>query len=382
MKEFKVAVIACGFTGSQHVEAVRRIPGTKIVALVDYNLEALTEKAQILGVDKIFTDYKEMIKTVKPDVIHNCTPNGMHFEINKYALEHGVHVYCEKPLAVTIEQGTELAELAKKHRLACAVNFNYRNNAIVQEMRARVKNGDAGRIFHVTGQYLQDWMMLDTDYNWRLTEKDGGKSRAIADIGSHCFDTAQYATGKKITEVYAKLFTTFKHRKKPLAEVETFKTTQNENFESVSINSEDGAFIMVRFEDDILGQFTISQVDAGHKNDLRLEIAAECCSMEWRQENADILRIGTRSNGTIKLPAAPDFMHKDAMRYASLPAGHSVAWSDAFRNGIAEFYSALRNESFHNSEQSYATFDDGCYIMKLVDACMESNAHNVWVKIV
>ena len=381
MKEFQVAVVGSGFTGSQHVEAVRRIPGTRVVALADPNQEALREKAQALGIEHIFSDYREMLEAVKPDVIHNCTPNGFHFEINQYAIEHGVHVYCEKPLAATLEQCAQLAELSRQRQVACGVNFNYRNNAMVQEIRARVLSGETGRLFHVTGRYLQDWMMLDTDYNWRLSEQDGGKSRAIADIGSHWFDTAQYATGKKITEVYAKLFRVFETRKKPLARVETFQTAQDGGYEPVAIHSEDGAFILVRFEDGTPGQLVVSQVDAGHKNDLRLELAAQRCSLEWRQERADLLQIGTRDLGTTTLHASPGALHPEAARYAGLPAGHSTAWSDAFRNGIGEFYTALRNGSFHNPVQSYATFEDGYAIMKLVDACLESDRRDAWVKI-
>ena len=375
----KVAVIATGFTGQQHTEAIRRIPGNEVAALVDANPEALKAKAKALGVAKAYTDYKQMIEEIHPDVIHNCTPNGLHYEINKYVMEQGIHIYCEKPLAITVEQGEELAEIAEKKHVAAGVNFNYRNNAIVQEMKERVQNGSAGRIFHVTGQYFQDWMMLDTDYNWRLTSDMGGASRTIADIGSHWFDTAQYVMGKKIVSVRASVLTVHPFRKKPAKAAEPFQKASSDNYQLVPIESEDAAFVQVKFEDGTFGTVNLSQVIGGHLNDLRLEIAGEKCSMEWRQENPDYLSIGTRELGTQIIRSAPGTLSGDAVRYATLPGGHPVAWTDALRNGIREYYTSIEKGTFGQAGQSYATFADGVQIMKLVEACMKSAKTGAWV---
>lgn len=377
----KVAVIATGFTGQQHTEAIRRIPGNEVVALVDANPSALGAKAKALGVAKAYTDYKQMIEEVRPDVVHNCTPNGLHYEINKYVMEQGIHIYCEKPLAITVEQGEELARIAEERHVAAGVNFNYRNNAIVQEMKERVKNGSVGRVFHVTGQYVQDWMMLDTDYNWRLTSDMGGASRTIADIGSHWFDTSQYVMGQKIAAVRAETLTVHPFRKKPAKAVETFQTTSSGEYELVPITSEDAAFIQVKFEDGTFGTVNLSQVSGGHLNDLRLEIAGEKCSMEWKQETPDHLFVGTREFGTQVLRSAPGTLSGDAVRYATLPGGHPVAWSDALRNGIREYYASIENGLFGQTGQTYATFADGVQIMKLVEACMESAKTGEWVSL-
>lgn len=381
MNKCRVAVIATGFTGQQHTEAIRRIPGNEVVALVDTNADALEAKAAALGVERAFTDYKKMIEEIQPDVVHNCTPNGMHYEINKYVMEQGIHIYCEKPLAITVEQGKELVSLAERCHVAAGVNFNYRNNAMVQEMKSRVKSGATGRIFHVTGQYMQDWMMLDTDYNWRLTADMGGASRTIADIGSHWFDLAQFVLEKKITAVRADLLTAHPFRKKTKQEAETFRTVDSGDYELVPIDSEDAAFITVRFEDGTLGTVSLSQVCGGHLNDLRLEIAGEKCSMEWRQENPDYLKVGTRESELQILRAASGKMSEGAARYATLPGGHPVAWSDALRNGISEYYASIRNGTFGQSGQSYATFADAVQIMKLVEASMASGKAGQWVSL-
>lgn len=381
MKKRKIAVIATGFTGQQHTEAIRRIPGNEVVALVDADPAALKAKAALLGVERTYTDYKQMIEEVRPDVIHNCTPNGLHYEINKYALEQGVHVYCEKPLAITVEQGEELVSLAKARNLAAGVNFNYRNNAMVQEMRERIANGSVGRVFHVTGQYIQDWMMLDTDYNWRLTADMGGASRTIADIGSHWFDTTQCAMGQKIVAVRAQVLTVHPFRKKPAREVETFAKAEGGAYELVPIDTEDAAFILVRFADGTLGNLSLSQVSGGHLNDFRVEIAGERCALEWQQERCDTLTVGTREFGKQIIRTAPGGLTNGANRYTSLPGGHPDGWADALKNAINEFYASIENGTYAQEGMSYATFADGVYIMRLVQACMNSTQTGEWVEI-
>lgn len=377
----RVAVIAAGFTGQQHIEAIRRIPGCEVVALVDANAEALKAKAEALGVERTYTDYKQMIQEVHPDVVHNCTPNGMHYELNKYIMEQGIHVYCEKPLAITLEQGEELVRIAQEKKVAAGVNFNYRNNAMVQEMRERVANGSVGRVFHVTGQYIQDWMMLDTDYNWRLTADMGGASRTIADIGSHWFDTVQCAMGQKITAVRAETLTVHPFRKKPAREVETFARTGGDDYELVPIDSEDAAFVTVRFADGTLGTVNLSQVSGGHLNDFRVEIAGEHCSLEWQQERCDTLTVGTREFGIQILRTAPGAMTGAANRYTRLPGGHPDGWADALRNAITEFYTSIDNGTYAQTGMTYATFADGVRIMKIVDACMRSAKTGQWVEV-
>lgn len=377
----RVAVIAAGFTGQQHIEAIRRIPGCEVVALVDANAEALKAKAEALGVEKTYTDYKQMIQEVHPDVVHNCTPNGMHYELNKYIMEQGIHVYCEKPLAITVEQGEELVRIAQEKKVAAGVNFNYRNNAMVQEIRERVANGSVGRVFHVTGQYIQDWMMLDTDYNWRLTADMGGASRTIADIGSHWFDTVQCAMGQKITAVRAETLTVHPFRKKPAREVETFARTGGDDYELVPIDSEDAAFVTLRFADGTLGTVNLSQVSGGHLNDFRVEIAGEHCSLEWQQERCDTLIVGTRESGIQILRTAPGAMTGAANRYTRLPGGHPDGWADALRNAITEFYTSIDNGIYAQTGMTYATFADGVRIMKIVDACMRSAKTGQWVEV-
>ena len=187
--------------------------------------------------------------------------------------------------------------------------------------------------------------------------------------------------GQKIAAVRAETLTVHPFRKKPAKAVETFQTTSSWEYELVPITSEDAAFIQVKFEDGTFGTVNLSQVSGGHLNDLRLEVAGEKCSMEWKQETPDHLFVGTREFGTQVLRSAPGTLSGDAVRYATLPGGHPVAWSDALRNGIREYYASIENGSFGQTGQTYATFADGVQIMKLVEACMESAKTGEWVSL-
>lgn len=222
MAGYRVGVVGCGMMGRQHVEALRRIPNVQVVAVADEIFAQDIPPSEFFQGIECFDNYRTMLEHAQLDVLHNCTPNQYHYEVNRYAFEQGVHVYCEKPFTITIEQAEELLALAHEKGLANGVNYNYRHNAMVQEMRQRISSGDAGGIFFVHGCYLQDWLMYDTDYSWRLDSEIGGETRALADIGSHWFDLAQFATGSKIQAVYAQLITAMPTRRKPLGPVESF----------------------------------------------------------------------------------------------------------------------------------------------------------------
>lgn len=378
--DIRIGIAGAGFTGKQHTEALRRIPGLRVVALADEDPAALQANAAALGIEKAYTSVSEMIETASLDVLHNCTPNAYHAAINRQAMEKGLHVFCEKPLATTIADADALVALAKEKNLAAGVNFNYRSNAMVQEMAQRLQKGEAGRPLLVSGHYMQDWLMKDTDYSWRLDEAVGGPSRAVADIGSHWFDTAEAVLGHPIVRVFAKLFTAWPTRKKPTAALETFAKAGAGATEEVPTRTEDGGTILIEFEGGLPGSLLLSQISGGYKNDLSLCVSASNASLRWEQELPDRLFVGTQQS-TETLHCAPGAVHPEVARYATLPAGHVTAWSDALRNNIREFYTALRAGTYAAPAQSYATFHSAAHIMRIVDACLESNKTQAWVDV-
>lgn len=385
MRQLRIGVIGAGFTGQQHIEAIRRIPGTEVKALSESNSDVAAKKSEQLGINKYYLDYRDMLRDPEIDIIHNCTPNNMHFTINKDIILSGKHVYSEKPLAVSTDESCKLLELAIEHGVAHGVNFNYRQNSMVQEMRERIVSSDNCRIFMVRGHYLQDWLLYETDYDWRMDPKIGGPSRAVADIGSHWFDAAQFVTGKKIASVFAHLITMHPERIRCRKTNETFSANRSQSCdpdsERIPITSEDAAFIIIKFDDGTPGGLAISQVSAGRKNDIRLAVDCNDYSLEWEQEDPDKLWVGRRDKPNELLYSSSEMLTGNAKRYATLPSGHSVSWHDALRNGINEFYKAIRNDSFRAENQHYATFREGHQIMQIMEACLESSKKNMWVDV-
>lgn len=376
-KTIRVGIVGAGMMGKTHTEALRRIPGVEVAALADTNLTLAQKTCAEMFIPGVYTDAAEMIRTEHLDSIHVCTPNFAHYDVCRQAIEAGCNVYCEKPLANTYEEAKALCRLAEEHHVVAAVNFNYRHNAIVQEMHERVSCGDWGRTLLVHGHYIQDWMMYEDDYNWRCVPELGGSSRTVADIGSHWFDTVQFILGKKIVKVYAQLMTVLPTRKKYTQQAETFHQQTGSDYELVNIHSEDAAFILVQFEDGVMGNLVLSQVSGGHKNDFEIHVDGTHYAMSWQQEKPDQLLLGVREKGVTLVRSDPAMLHGRARSYATLPGGHVVAWNDALKNAIAQFYDYLRNPG----EKHFADFARGADIVKLVDACLASNAKNCWVDV-
>ena len=373
----RVAIIGAGMMGVQHTEALRRISNIEVIALADMNKDLADKCCASLAIPASYCDYNEMMEMEKPDVVHVCTPNFSHYAICKDAIGRGVNVFCEKPLANTVEEARELAELAEEHKTICGVNFNYRHNAIVHEMRERVASGDWERTFLVRGEYLQDWMLYDTDYNWRCVPELGGESRTVSDIGSHCFDTMQFVLGEKIKRVYARLLTVYSQRKKYAHQAKTFGKQSGTDFELVDISSEDAGLILVEFEDGVKGTITLSQVSAGYKNGLKLCVDGSKYSMTWDQENVDKLMLGYREGGKEILYASSGNMTGTANDDISLPSGHPVGWADALKNSIHDYYSYISN----GGNKKFTDFSDGMQVVQIVEACLKSNRLNQWIDV-
>ncbi|WP_424765941.1 Gfo/Idh/MocA family protein [Paenibacillus sp. sgz302251] len=385
MNKIKVGIIGTGFIGAAHIEAVRRLEFVEVIALAQNGEENARRKAEQLGIPIAYGDYKEMLKNPDIVAIHNCTPNHLHFQINKEIIEAGKHVLSEKPLAMTSEESAELLALAIKHKVVHGVNFNYRQYPMMKQLSEMVKQGAFGKINVVHGSYLQDWLLFETDYNWRLDSKVGGKSRAIADIGSHWCDTVQYVTGKRISEVFADLWTVLPTRKKPLTSQETFgglAAEQDAAYEDVTVDTEDYASVLIRFEDGSKGVFTVSQVSAGRKNALSFELNGSLKSAYWKQEDAASLWIGHRDRSNEELMADPALFLKEARPSIHHPGGHNEGWPDSLKNMMLHYYSFIRDgKDPLKDSTNFATFADGHISMCITDAIMESNKQQRWIKV-
>jgi predicted dehydrogenase len=370
----RAAVIGTGFVGPFHVDAVRRGGIGEVVVIAGSNPERTAARAEAMGVAAT-TDLNEVFDDPTIDVVHVCTPNWSHLELALKALEAGKHVVVEKPLALTSADARTLVDAARQAGRHGLVAFTYRGYPMVRRARRLVADGELGAIRLVHGAYLQDWLSEETDYNWRL-EPRAGASRAVADIGSHWFVTAQFITGRRINAVLADLATFLPVRQKPLVETAAFASATGER-EPVEIGSEDAATILVRFDDGSRGAAVLSQVSPGRKNAFGLEVDGAAASLAWQQERPEELWVGTRteSRGLVRQPEG--VLHG----LPPLPSGHPEGWAEAMRDLLRDFYAAIADGRSPAGEQQYPTLEDGARAVALVDAVLESARAGQWVSV-
>nr|WP_241029780.1 Gfo/Idh/MocA family oxidoreductase [Citrobacter sp. ku-bf4] len=375
-----VGIIGSGFIGPAHVEALRRLGFVQVVALCDGSLSQAQEKAQALNVPHAYGSVEELLAHPNLQVVHNCTPNHLHAQINRQILRAGKHVFSEKPLCMTAEEARELVALAEEAGVVHGVSFVYRQFAMVRQAASMMRAGSIGRLFATHGSYLQDWMLLETDYNWRVESALGGASRAVADIGSHWCDTVQFVTGRRITEVMADLAIVWPTRKANVAGSQTFAHDPNARYEDKSVSTEDFASVLFRFDDGSKGSFRVSQVSAGHKNGLTFEINGSEQSVAWDQEVPQQLWVGRRAQANQILSDDPALMNRDVADSAHYPGGHIEGWPDAFKNMMAQFYRAVQ-EGKMPEKPLFATFHDGANVMYIIDAIVKSHQQQRWVRV-
>ncbi len=385
MKTLNAAVIGTGFIGPAHLEALRRIGGVEIVAIASLDAEKAHDLAGRFAIPRIYADWRDVIADRQVEVIHNCTPNNLHFEINKRAVLAGKHIVSEKPLTLTAKESDELLRLVRKSGVVNAVNFNYRFYPLVQQARHMVRSGALGTTLLVHGHYLQDWLLYDTDYNWRLESGISGASRAMADIGSHWCDLVQFMTGLEITEVFAELATVHPKRKKPAEHVDTFKgkeTRHTDGAREVAVDTEDAAFVTIRFNNGARGACTISQVSAGRKNRQWIEIDGTKKALSWNQEEPNVLWTGSREAANEILMKDPSLLDEKVRRYAHYPGGHPEGYPDGPMNLFANVYDFIRaGKDPRRDPTDFPTFADGHRENLIVEAVLASAKTHRWTTV-
>jgi predicted dehydrogenase len=379
-----MGIVGAGFVGPHHVDAVRRLGYVDIVGVAGSSQASADKKAEALGAQRAYGSYEALLADPDIQVVHNATPNYLHYPVNAAAIAKGKHVVSDKPLAMTSDEARTLVDAANKAGIVHAVTFNYRGNPLVQEARSRIARGEIGTPHFLVGWYLQDWLIKDTDYSWRLEPDKGGASSALGDIGSHWCDLAQHISGLRITHVLGDITTTVPKRKKPRGSREAFQTGgANEAFDVVDIKVEDLASVLVRFDNGARGSFSVGQVCAGHKNDLILEICGPRGSVRWRQEHQNELWFGHRDEANEILQKDPSLIGDEARRYAHLPGGHQEAWADAFCNLMRDIYGFIAEGKKPSDAHppAFATFEDGYRANCIVEAILQSAKQGAWTKV-
>jgi predicted dehydrogenase len=371
----RAGVVGTGFIGVIHVEALRRL-GVEVVGVVGSS----PERARAKTLAPVVDSYERLLADERVDVVHLTTPNHLHHAQVAQALAAGKHVVCEKPLAMTSEQSAELVELAGRSGLVHCTNFNIRFYPQVQQARALVASGAIGVVWNVHGGYLQDWLLLPTDWNWRLEPEKGGELRAVADIGSHWLDLVQFVIGMRVDALLADLATAIPVRRRPTREIETFSTADDVEREDAPMTTEDFAHILLRFEDGTRGSLVVSQVSAGRKNSLRFEVDGSKSALAWDSEQNEALWLGHRGTANELLLRDPSLFAPEASARTSLPAGHAEGFADTFKELYRAVYTAVAAGG-PPEEPDYPTFADGHWENVLADAVLRSNRERRWVEV-
>jgi predicted dehydrogenase len=376
MTQVRTAIFGTGFMGRVHLEGVRRVEFVEAAAIAGRNVEAARRLGAGFSVPTIATDYHAILRDPAIDAVHICTPNAQHFSMAKDALNAGKHVLCEKPLATSVEEGEELVALAAKQGLRNCVCHNLRYYPMVQQMRAMREAGDLGEILVVQGTYSQDWLLYDTDWNWRVETK--APSRCMADIGSHWFDMAEHVTGLRVNSLCADLQTFHATRKQPKHSVETFanKLLGLEDYIETPVDTEDFGAVIFRMGTRTRGSMTASQVSAGRKNGLSIEIYGTKSSVAWRQERPDELWAGHRDDANQIFIKDPSLLKPVARAFADLPGGHSEGYDDTFKQVFRRFYASIGTPT---AAPEYPQFTDGLRQLTILNAEMQSHRMRGWV---
>lgn len=368
----KVGIIGAGFIGPLHIESLRRVGGIEVLALADQNGDQAKKNAEKLCIPHYYGDWQELVQNPEIRVIHNCTPNFLHYEINKAVLEAGKPLVAEKPVGMTSQESGDLLQLAIANHVPNEVCFVYRMYPVIQQMQAMVAKGDVGTPWLISGSYVQDWLFAQTDYNWRVDPVLSGPSRVVADIGSHWCEIAQFVAQQNIVAVCAEFKTVW----------DTRKERKGSEVVDIPVNTEDAASVLVRFSDGATGNFYASQVSAGRKNYIQLEINGSKCSVAWNHEDAERLWIGHRDEPSQIILKNGELFHQQTRQFCNYSAGHPEGYSSGFKNLFKMFYSSLPSRSnWGPASMDFPTLWEGHRSMLILDAIMESARQHCWVEV-
>jgi predicted dehydrogenase len=380
MRTYKTALFGTGFVGRVHLEGIRRLGFVQVYAIGEPQIEKARRLGAEFGAERVEADYRKILEDKALDAVHVCTPNALHYPIVKDAIQAGKHVICEKPLTTSVELAAGMAAMAREAGLRNCTFHNLRFYPQVQQMRRMIEDGDLGEILVVQGTYSQDWLLFDTDYNWRIESKDNGPSRCLADIGSHWCDMAEHVTGQRIASVCADVNIFHKTRRKPKGPIETFagKMLTAEDYVPYQSDTEDYGGVIFRMGNGARGVFTASQVSAGRKNRLNIEVYGTKAGVAWDQERPDELWIGQRNSPNQIIVKDPSLLKERARSYADLPGGHSEGYDDTFKQVFRRFYNSIGDPAM---APEYPQFVDGLRQLNILEAELESSRARAWVDV-
>jgi len=375
------AVVGTGFIGPVHLEALRRL-GRPVAGVLGSSPEKSQQAAERWGLARGYANFADLLADPAVQVVHLASPNRLHFEQCQQAIAAGKHVVCEKPLAMTAAETAQLVALADKAPVVTAVCYNVRFYPLCLEARERIAGGQLGSVYHVTGSYAQDWLLHDTDFNWRVLADEGGALRAVADIGTHWLDLVTSITGLKVARLCADLRTFLPVRWKPGGSVETFQSKLGEPLpaQPVNIDTEDFGAVLLEFDNGGRGAFHVSQVTAGRKNSIRFEIAGARAALAWDSERPNELWQGRRGEANELLVRDPALVQPAVRQFTNYPGGHNEGFPDTFKQLFRAIYDYIERGDV-KAARPFPTFAEGHREVVLCEAILRSHREQCWVEV-
>lgn len=372
----KVAILGAGMIGEVHRRAAI-LAGAQVAGVMASSPERSREVAEQWGVEHAYADIDEVVSS-DVDAVHICTPNSSHVPYAIAALEAGKHVLCEKPLGVSLADAQRAAAVAERTGLINTIPFAYRFHPIARELRARVQDESFGAPNLIHGSYLQDWMLDPMASGWRVDPQAGGPSRAFGDIGSHWCDLAEWVTGERIVELVST--TSIAIPQRPGGTSASFSAVSGDG-PLVDVVTEDSALILFTTDRGTSGSAVISQLSAGRKNRLWLEVDGAVHSAVFDQEHAEELWIGGDAE-SLTVVRDPNNGSAEQRRLSQLPAGHAQGYAQCFENYVADSYAAIDAlGGTGQAPQGLPTFADGLRAAQICDAMLRSAKSRAWERV-
>jgi predicted dehydrogenase len=387
LHQLRAGVIGTGFIGPVHIEGLKRL-GVQVTAICG-STKSARATAEKWGIPEVYGDYDfaAMYRSPNVDVVHITSPNKAHVEQCLAALKAGKHVVCEKPLGMTSRETSRVVSAVKRPGAPVfAVNYMCRFFPAVLQMRAMVARGELGRIMHVQGHFFQDWLLKDTDYNWRLLASEGGKLRAVGDIGTHWIDAVSFILGARAERVLAHLETFHKTRYRPKGEVQTFAKIDPKTMVPYAVDTEDFGSVLLKFGraghgfvDGAHASASISQVAAGWKCDLYIGIYGTQGSVQWHFQQPNEILVGRRDEPNQILQRGTAGFCEDVAGFTDYPGGHPEGFPDSHKMHSRAVYEHIAGG--RKSPVLFATADDGHHEVKLCEAILRSSTAKKWVAV-
>jgi len=385
----RAGVIGSGFIAPVHIEALKRL-GVQVTAICGSTASAQAMAAQ-WGIPEVYGDYdyRGLLASPKVDVVHITSPNKAHVEQSLAALAAGKHVLCEKPLGMTAAETATVVAAVKKggpRGPVFAVNYMCRFFPAVLQMRAMVERGELGQIIHVQGHFFQDWLLHETDFNWRVLASEGGKLRAIGDIGTHWIDAVSFVLGAKATSVFAHVETFHKTRLRPRGPVQTFAQADPETMVPYKVDTEDFGSVLMKFgkakhghASGVHANASVSQVAAGWKCDLMIGIYGTKGSVQWNFQDPNEIRVGRRDEPNQVRQRGTAGFSEDVAGFTDYPGGHPEGFPDAHKMHYRAVYQHIA--SGRKTPVLFATVADGHHEVALCEAILKSSRAKGWVSL-